>query len=345
MKCGIMTFYFAHNYGAVLQTYALKHYLQQQGHDVYVIDYVPQKLKNEYSLNPFARCTHPKAVVKRILRLPKRYHQHKMFSDFINKELGVLNNQSYDVVFFGSDQIWNEAITGETSVYYGTELDDKIKKVAYAASFGTSVLSDFQKNCCRNYLPSFFSISLRESDVIRDVKALSGKEVVGVLDPVLLLERDEWRRFAQKASFRIDSEYILYYALRNDDKLISKVANLESQTGMKVVCVHPTCNELNVGWEQLYNVGPHEFVSLIQNASYVATNSFHAIVFSILFGKKVVYKSYSKTESRVPSILNLIGFDYNQKGESQCFDFSKLKDDVLSKERIISMDFLRGAFE
>jgi len=344
MKCGILTFYFAHNYGAVLQAVALRDYLISTGNEVEVIDFVPQKLQNEYSLNPFARSHNPKAVIKRFIHLPKRYKQYMLFQKFINKEFMTKPRLgSYDIVFFGSDQIWNEKITGEIYTYFGEGIADKIQKVAYAASFGSSNLSEFQKGCCKLYLPRFKNIALRETDVIAAVSKLSDKEVVSVMDPVFLLNRGEWEVFASHSKNK-DERYILYYVLRNDPQLISETSKLEKKYGYRVICIHPTGNDLAVNWKQLYNIGPYEFVDLIRKAEVVATNSFHAMAFSVIFGKKAKYRAYSSTESRVPSLLSLC--DAKRCLDSDgVYNFELLDDARLIHEQKKSQSYIYNVLE
>lgn len=345
MKSGILTFHFAHNYGAVLQAYALKYYLNSIGRQAKIISFVPLKLQNEYSLNPFARKASLKNTIKRWIRIPLRVRQYRLFDDFIkNVLLGEDDEEEYSEVFFGSDQIWNESITGEIENYYGLGISKKAKWIAYAASFGTNQLSDFQKNCVKKYIPSFDQVSLRESDVISEVSQLSGKDVISVLDPVFLLNEETWDEFSKKAK-GAEKNYILYYALRNDQKLIEQTESIAKKLKCKIICIHPTCNDLKTKWIQLYNVGPYEFVKLIKNATLVSTNSFHAIAFSIIFGKKVVYKSYSNTESRIPSILKICGL-LNQYGPEVCtFDFSQINRENLEKEKEKSYRFIQRALQ
>ncbi len=102
--------------------------------------------------------------------------------------------------------------------------------------------------------------------------------------------------------------------------MIAQTRKLSVQTNCTVLCIHPTCSNLHVGWKQLHTVGPYEFVSLIKNAESIATNSFHAIAFSIIFEKKTLYKSFSKTDNRVESLLKSLNASHLNK--NGLYDFS-----------------------
>lgn len=312
MKCGIMTFYFAHNYGAMLQAYALKQYLVSMGHETLIIPYVPSKMKKTYSLNPFAKGFNMKYILRQMLRFPKRIGQYRLFDEF--KESFLLNaselstdTTTYDIVFFGSDQIWNEKITGDITNYYGTLFDESVKKVAYAASFGRSELTQFQKECVEKYLPYFQFIALREPDSVDFVQKYVNNVVSCVLDPVFLLNREHWCDLAVKSIKRVSGKYLLYYVLHNDEDLIQYAKELSKETGYKIVCVHPTLGLKIKGEKQLSDIGPIEFVCMIKNAEMVITNSFHATAFSLILSKELIYKTFSDTDTRVSSLLERCG--------------------------------------
>ena len=341
MQIGILTYYFAHNYGAVLQTYALKKYLNSLGLNVEIVKFIPEKLKKEYSLNPFCDGFHPKGIVRKSIMLPKKIKQYRLFENFLKKEFGRNEKKDLSKIFFGSDQIWNENITGKITDYYGSSYNNSIEKISYAASFGTSELSEFQKECIKKYLPGFQKISLREADVKKEVEQLAGKEVYSVVDPVFLIDKEEWELFADKESCEYN-DYILYYALRNDETLIKQTEKIAKENNCKILCIHPTGNKLNINGKQLYNIGPCEFVKLIRDARIVSTNSFHAMAFSIIFNKRAFYKSYSSTESRVPSMLKLCNAS-SCRDVDGIYDFAKSDMKSIEAEKKKSKEFIFSA--
>lgn len=319
MNCGILTFYFAHNYGAVLQAYALQTYITKLGCNAYIIKEYPKKLKTQYSISPFCESKTARQFLRKCKKLPRRLIQYYLFEKFIKMNFKS-GSHNPDVLICGSDQIWNQKITGETALYYGGTYEGCPIKISYAASFGTKELSDFQINMSKEYLVNFQAISLRERDTESYLADLIGKEVRTVLDPVFLLSADYWRSFAQKSKRCADEKYILYYSLKEDSELIDKTELLSREIGCKIICIHPTCSDLHVNWKQLFNVGPYEFVSLIENAEVVATNSFHAMAFSVLLGKKALCKSFSSKDNRVESLLKTINYGYS--AGTYLYDFS-----------------------
>lgn len=342
MNCGIMTFHFAHNYGAMLQAYALKKYIESMGIHATMVSFVPSKARKDYTLVPWVKDYHPRSVLKRITRIPVRINQYRKFESFQKAAFDCDGRVDImDSVVFGSDQIWSDDITGEIDDYYGSKFGREVEKIAYAASFGTSSLSEFQRKCIRTFLPSFKAVSLREPDVIHEVEFLSGRNVVSVVDPVFLLGKSDWHKFSEKAQ-GIHKNYILYYALRNDPVLIQRTEVASRIMGCQILAIHPTCVDLRVGWKQLYDVGPYEFVRMIENAKLVATNSFHAISFSVIFGKKAIYNAFSATESRVPSLLKLCCAE-SCINEDGIYDFSFVDRKILQAEIMKSKDFIRTA--
>lgn len=292
MKCEILTFQFAHNYGAALQCYALKKYLESKNISAAVSDFVPDSVKNTYALWPRLYTKNPVVYFKEILRSFRRMKQYKIFNSFISQELiSEQHDEPIDYLVIGSDQVWNEEITGKISKYYGSDYYD-VKKISYAGSFGTSKLTDFQKKNIEQYFPTFENISLRELCNVQEVKDISKANVDCVLDPVFLLERKKWSEFGVNPGLNKNEKYILYYSLRQDNYLVNEVIRLSKKYNCKVYAIHPTCIKMNKEFVQLNDIGPKEFVYLIENAYLIGTNSFHAVSFASIFGKKVVNKLY-----------------------------------------------------
>lgn len=342
MNCEILTFQFAHNYGALLQCYALKKCIESLGYNVSVSDFKPDSVEKVYKLWPEINIKHPRVFLRNLKRAIKRRKQHEIFESFIKNEILYHKCDDPDYLFIGSDQIWNEEITGAISEYYGTGYNNTTK-VAYAGSFGTNVLTEFQKENILKYFPSFKKISLREPSNLEEVKRLTEQDIKCVLDPVFLLEKSEWEDFIKGLEFSVKRKYILFYALRNDDKLINDIKELSEKLKCDVLSIHPTGIKYSSDFIQLYNVGPREFIYLIKNAEMVGTNSFHAISFSQIFEKKVIYKSYSKNESRVPSIINYCGMEY-EENSSKIYDFGNCDTSLMFKARIESQNFIKDVF-
>lgn len=353
-KIGILTFHFAFNYGAMLQAYALKTHLADN-YNVEIINFQPEKTKNTYSLNPFVYGMHPKIILRRIKEWPARKKQADVFEKFKKEYLKVSDSPFYslktlkseleqnDINVFGSDQIWNLDITGETAEYYGGLCNPQKCNIVYAGSFGHDILSEKEKEYI-NHLKIFDKVSVREN-YAKDILAENGIDSTHVSDPVFLVDRAGWSKVAKKPSGQNLDKYILYYTLKNDPKLTAIAKSIAENLKLKLISIHPNANKIDVGM-QLYGVGPREFLWLIQNAEYVCTNSFHASAFSVIFKKKLVHSQLEKGKGRVQSLLNTISArNETDSNGINCMDLSKIGDIALEEYLNKSKEFLAQIYE
>lgn len=321
-KAGILTFQFAHNYGAQLQAYALKTTLKGYGVDTNIINFLPKGLWENYSINPIYSLK--KHQFKKLLYSPMRMLQVKKFTDFqkqyleVNKPIYELTNTSlnkYDALIVGSDQVWNDVILPDISPYFLENIIG-IKKMTYAASFGTDNISDNVKNKILKNIPEFDSVTVREKQGVQIIQKIVPQcTAKHVCDPVFLLRAETWRNLYNRERYSFpDEDYILYIDLRNDTHLIMNAKQISKQKQMKVYYVHPTCLKTSEKkFSQLYDVGPLEYLSLIDHAQYIVTNSYHAIAFSCIFGKKAIHLADISLGNRVFDLLNAIEV-YQQNG-------------------------------
>lgn len=350
MNVAILTFQFAHNYGALLQAYALKTYLQNHNMNAEIAPYYPDWARAEYAISPFAKGVPPKRRVRLALQYFKRKKQSRVFSRFIEEELKVndaISEQKelviwldhHDCVICGSDQIWNNNITGDSSAYYAGGC--KTRRISYAASLGTLQLTEVQKDNIKANLPYFSEISVREPSSAAKIAELIQKEVRVVLDPVFLLKKDEWRKIAK--SVNVESNYVLLYFLQENEELLNFAKAYAQEHNLRIYDIHPTMSKKHSGCKRLNNVGPKEFVWLIQNASCVCTNSFHATAFSVIFEKKLIHIPNGKSPERTISLLNRAGLELKKQGEFPFYDLSKCDSSSLYHEISESKVFIENA--
>lgn len=346
-KVGILTFQFAHNYGAQLQAYALKHTLTDMGFETEVINYLPQGLSASYSINPFYFLR--KRQWGKLLNIPRRWNQVLKFKKFQKELLNITEAihetdlpklSKYQALVVGSDQVWNEQIISDVAPYFFRGQDTN--KFSYAASFGMETVSDKTKRYMKEELPQFKMVTVREKSAVHMIKSeLPESEVYHVCDPVFLLGADAWRQlYKGKTSITPLEKYILHIDLRNSKELIAESKKLREQTGYKVYCIHPTCwKTTETSFEQLYNVGPLEYLQLVDHAEFIVTNSFHAVAFSCIFSKKVLHDAEKKLGGRVADLVDtlkaeqengMIDFAQNQIQETKESYVAKTRD-VLKK--------------
>ena len=362
-KIGIITYHSANNYGAMLQVYALQEVVKKYEKDVYIIDYRNEKVENNYKIfkfhgkNPIRLV---KQLVKNLKNLPQNYRRNQKFINFKNTYMSLSKDQyksqvalknnppDYDVYITGSDQVWSTHITGELEDAYALNFGkDTVKRISYAASIGKSKIEEKDKEQYQKKLAKMDCISVREDMAKEELQKLISKDIEVVLDPTLLMNTKEWDKIANQSQEKIRGEYILVYELLKDDRIQKIVEMLKRKTNLKIVSL----KSLSIKKEDIdkdeYVTGPIEFVSLIKNAKYVVTNSFHGTVFSILYEKEFFVVPPQKTGARMVHLLEKLELkekmltedEIEQVNLAQKTDYKKVKG-ILEKERQQSIKFL-----
>ena len=281
------------NHGARLQAYALAKHLRDQDNEVEIIDYRPPYMDPAYRVFYWPGCGF-KEWGRFFYYLPNRIlmrRRHASFVSFANRYLpltkrvyhSISDLRSYppeaDLYLAGSDQIWNTYFpNGTDPAYYLDFGDTSIRRESYAASFGANSLRPGSEEFVKVNLTRFQSISVREDSGLEILEKMGYH---GELkdDPVFLLSCQQWDMIADAAGK--GDNYVLVYDFFSDKKIKIKAKSLAKEKRLRIYAICPR-------W-QLYadknfvTSGPETFVSLVKNASYVVTNSFHAIAFSIIF--------------------------------------------------------------
>ena len=295
MKIGILTFHCAHNYGAVLQCYALQEILKSSGHDVKVVDYRPSYLVKAYKTLRFFVSRRIDRILKnlivQILKFPRETRRHKAFAKFIEGKLDLSRRcdektivSDMEAYIFGSDQIWNPVITGGgDDIYWGSLPFEKGNKIfiAYAASMGKVSLSKEEQNNIAEKLKNFDFISVRESSLKNILTPLTDKKLEQVLDPTLLAPLTVWDNLEDNVEER---GYVLAYQVRQNPNTIEFAKHIAHQLNAKVIVVEAYLNYKTERWK-VSCASPEDFVAFIKHASCVVTTSFHGTAFSIIFNK------------------------------------------------------------
>lgn len=309
MKIGIMTFWWSNdNYGQLLQCYALQKYLRDAGHDAYLIRYdnrqdsrVPLYIKLLWGVNPRKLIRYVEKIIKR--KNIAQENDRRQFEEFREKYLAkseriytsyreLKNNPpEADVYIVGSDQVWNFSLLSKARVNtiihaYMLDFGNKsIKRMSYAASWSMDSLSSKLIAEIRPLLQRFSYVSVREEQGLELCRQCGYEDAELVCDPTLLLEAEEYRDLYRSEGVQPPQyKYLLLYMLSNQcDFDIQKVYDFAKQRGLQVVYV--TGNGVLDKREKRFATIP-EWLSLVDNAEYVVTNSFHCCVFSSLFDTK-----------------------------------------------------------
>lgn len=346
MKNLIITFCNTSNYGAILQAYALQHILNQKN-ETYLLNYDLCKPKeNKTLLRKFISSIINiifKQKFKRFLR-KNSLVTHKIDSiKLLEKEVVKYNN-----VICGSDQVWNIDITKKDSSIFMLDFDmpENINRFSYAASFGTKKISDTAKKKLKKVLPKYKKISVREESAKTILKEIGFENVDVVLDPTLLLEKQEWNKICKKNE--IKEQYIFIYCLEDTLEFRKTVDYIANKLNLPIVDM---CRKKRFKSKTINKpyIGPDEFVSLIKNAEFIITNSFHGTVFSILFEKNFITIEHTTRGTRQKNILKKLGLDdrlcsnVDKNKINKCLESTINYVDVnekLSKERREALKFI-----
>ncbi|WP_176365092.1 polysaccharide pyruvyl transferase family protein [Pseudoalteromonas ulvae] len=310
-KIATLTFHGVINHGAVLQAYALQKFITNLGYESELINYKPL-----YFLYQVYRPA--KGLSKTIIK----YKKYKKFNSFCKKNIKVSkdviyvksqlkNITNYKVIIVGSDQVWNKSITNNNldPVFF---LDGfkSVRKIAYAASSGSKLISE-EANVY-DYLNNFEFIGVREKFLKDEINTLFKREVAEmVLDPTLLItDYNE----ATYTDIKVEGNYIFSYEVSTDEtraEYEEHVRKLKEILNLQVIHVgdKPIANaDLNVT-----EIGPNDWLALMQKSSFIITNSFHGTAFSVNFRKPFIMTSHidKGRNARPLNFLCSIGFDNN----------------------------------
>lgn len=355
MRIGILTFHRALNFGAVLQCYALQTALEKYNIEVEIIDYHNEFIQNFYS--PFyIEKYNLKKIAYMVYAFKSKYIRNRTFQTFRENNLHVSPerytkhnisdaNSRYDAIIVGSDQVWNlDQTAGD--INYLLSFAEKGKKHSYAASFGIDSIPQNVKQIYYEKLQDFKEISVRESSGVKIIEDILGIEAKQHIDPTLLLEPSDWEKIANRGIKEYE-KYICVYKI-NMSKCYEYAEELRRRTGIRVIVIKPdkTCP---VHFIRYKNASPEEFLSLIKNAEYVVTDSFHGIVFSTVFKKKFVTcldSRINNKNTRITEILKAYGLEKRMISSTdilsvidQEIDYDKMNA-KLSKEKQVAFKYL-----
>lgn len=344
MKIGIVTYVKCDNYGAELQAYAMQYVYNKLGYDAEVLDLEKQDKDIASSLSTIIPAVinrfktygikAPFKIIQLVLDVMQRKKakrkfaseiekKHQLYIQFFNEKIKhspkyytlksvYTEDMPYDVYVAGSDQIWNYMHTDYLNVYFLEFANRfKAKKIAYAASLSvpdlpTRLHAEYQK-----YFENMDHIAVRELNGKTIVEKYSNKKATVVLDPTLLISKQEWKTNVAN-EIKKGEKYVLIYTLSGSKYIRNLAKSIAQRIGndCKVVNIKSDFRpEKEDGIEHLYQVGPKEWVGLIMNAAYMVTDSFHGTAFSINFNIPftTLLNPSSNMNSRALSILEITG--------------------------------------
>tara|TARA_R110002033_G_scaffold494_2_gene4603 strand:- start:8160 stop:9266 length:1107 start_codon:yes stop_codon:yes gene_type:complete len=320
MKIKTITCHEVYNHGASLQEYALLKYLENLGHNSETIHYKPYYLSNNFKFLKVNHLFFSKNLVLKfvyiILKLPQRlFHlkRKRRFDNFSRKYIKT-GNKLYksnddlkndlpvaDAYICGSDQIWNSFFeNGKDPAFYLDFAPQNKLKISYAASFAIDELEENIKAFVKQKVSYLDYVSVREISGKKILNSLGFENVAHVLDPVFLLNSEHWESLITIKK-EVD-KYIFIYDFDSNPLIQSFAENYKEKYGWKII----TVNQLIKYADKNYFLqGPEKFLSLVKNAEFIISNSFHAVAFSIIFKKDfVVFNRADNINTRMRDLLD-----------------------------------------
>lgn len=376
-RVGIVTILKVNNYGAELQAYATQKVLQSMGYDAEIIDYLfyknPRHKRTRMSA-PTAKVSLKKHLAECLFPIIanwksrhfrnaqqvrnakfEEFHRENTRQSACYDTLDKLKaaKLDYDVLMTGSDQVWNPGIYSSLDPYFLRFGDDKMRRVAYASSFGVSTIPNDVKSYYHAALLRYDAIGVREDKAVDLVKDLSGIDAQLVLDPTLLLTKEQWMEVAKPLDVP-SVPYVLIYELSYIPYIKLVAMHVAEQTGMPIVriCKQASPEDKEPGIVNIIDAGPAEFLYLFDKAGFVVTNSFHGTAFSINFGKQfyTILPNGKRNNSRQKSILKLMDCEDCMLVEDSPLPEIKTKNmmkvnALIAHERQRSLNFLKQAID
>lgn len=382
MKIGIITFWESQdNYGQLLQCWALQQLLKKMGHEPFLIRYSPIKQKTSPEWTKLWKAFLIYPILRKLIRKLKEVQEIRManaieqknaqrkFDDF-RKQYIIVSDKVYhgladikenppvaDCYICGSDQVWSKPLTNDENQAFYLNFGKKNRiRIAYAASFGRDVYPVEQKDRLHDMLVKFDAISVREKSGI-DICANVGIKAVNVLDPTLLLPKEDYHKIMEMP--KTNGKYFYTYSINvtsSRDICWKELSEYAYQAGLLSISTTSSGyfpgREICPNTQYVYATIP-QWLGYINHAEFMATTSFHGIAFCLILHKNFIYfplkGKYAGGNSRVVSLLESLGLHekiFNHTiSVKQCiehpidWDFIELK---LHDRRDMSYDFLNS---
>lgn len=314
MYIGILTFYAAHNYGAVLQALASQYYLNSIRHKAYIVDYVgKKKFRTNVYLQELSFVSNIKFLFTSLITYPFLLRRYAIFNHFIHENMNLFDgdwespHNQFDCFFVGSDQVWNPLYWNKYHPRFFCQFPGAKGRncVAYAVSMKIDYIPQGMESVLRTYLRAFSAIGVREHSVKKLIEPLTSIPVEMTIDPTLLLSKEQWIGLLPSPRKIRKKPYIVVYKLQQSDLTDSLSKVIARKYNCKIIEI-----PASVCWKDLKSFRtppPADFVHLIANARFVVTTSFHGTAFSIIMRRPFYSIVINDKDERIPGLLAQCG--------------------------------------
>lgn len=372
-KIGILTFY-RDNFGSALQCYATKTTLEKMGYESVLLDVNIAKKDNIVVRGArFAsRCLRDRnyyknlkedrramSIEKTLLSDNSKQQINSFIGDILHPEVhsykelqAIGRDESYQCFISGSDQVLNASRAA--AKHFLLQFTAPKKRIGFAVSFGVDCPADFVKGSLARGLKMFMALSVREESGKKLVQDLTGRDVPRLCDPVVLLTAEEWKE-KSSTGMKVESEYIFLHFLNEPSDLAVKAIRRLGEEGVKAICFAYHYDKLKeIPNIEMVDGDPVDYLSLIANAKYICSDSFHTTMFSIIFRKQFFtfqrqYLHHNPQTSRITDLLER--YDLNERFIEDAAQVERVTgkqyncDEMLTQEREKALRFLNRAIE
>lgn len=331
MKIGVLALQLRYNFGGILQAYALQKTLKELGHDAVHIDqckYVslgpwykkyPIYLKRAIRKHLGSEDIVVRADVainnaSKIISTHTEPFIEKYIKRIFTRDFSNIKESDFDAFIVGSDQVWRPKyfFSKIENAYLDFAKEWDIKRIAYAASFGTGEweYTDEQTINCAALLKKFNAVSVRESSAVKLCNKKLGVDALHVLDPTMLLEKEDYiKLFEETDTNKSDGNLFCYILDESIEKNII-IDTISKEKGLTPFHVNSKYDNPNAPIEERIQQPVEKWLRAFYDAEFVITDSFHACVFSIIFNKPfIVYGNKERGFARFESLLKLFGLE------------------------------------
>lgn len=314
-KVALVTFHTALSIGAQLQAFALQEAIRTNGYDCQIINYTPPTLNTKSRLTLSRRIY---AEISNFFFSQKINNLNARFNDWKSERLrctemiptfSQLKEKAdlYEIFVCGSDQIWRNPSLG---YYFLDFVPDSASRIAYAPSFGNINFDEKSREAIKEYLNRFDFLSVRETDGAQFAANIVGRDIPQVLDPTLLWTAKFWRQFALDVGKKLPKKYLLVFSIQDTITCLKVAKTISSRLGIPLIFIDSARRLI---WHPLlknfFDVGPAEFLTLVDRADFIVTSSFHGTAFAVNFGKRfltICRKGLENVNSRIVTLADIL---------------------------------------
>lgn len=314
-KISLITIHLGSNFGSILQTIASSEILKKYGYKVVVINYIPDRCtwKRFFSahLNNFV------SFLKRFIAFPLVMINKRIYNSYLAKYTNVskpiYSRDNFldvcpkaDIYITGSDQVWNSVHNeGLDRRYYFDGFPKDTIKIAYSSSIGRERLDSDEYIEVKRMLGRYKAISVREASAKQIIEGM-GYKAIHLLDPTFMLNKEEWGKYNSKRLVKVP--YLLVYLpynIHNKQLIYTTARKIANEKKLEIVTFSLSIRPDKLADKTIYFANPGDFLSLMEHAEYVVTNSFHGTAFSINLNKQFSVYLPTGFGTRIISVLEL----------------------------------------